>query len=155
MPDSPIHKGGDSRKGLVHLNMDDNEVEDDTQKRKTLILIRHAQSEENVKVIDLIEGLQRLRQFRCPTCKCFANSCSLLQLTIDSLVSTHGENQIMDMHRILSDNEFWKNTKVDLVVCSPLTRAKETCEGVLPHDRSGLTVRILDDLEEGVSSRVS
>ena len=106
--------------------------------KKTLILIRHAQSEENVKVIDLIEGLQQLRHFRSPGWKCLRSTCSLLQLTIDSLLSPLGEQQIADMHRILEENDFWQQLKPDLIVCSPLIRAAETCEGVLPIDRTFL-----------------
>ena len=52
------------------------------------------------------------------------------------------------MHRILAEDQFWQKLNPDLIVCSPLIRAKETCEGVLPMDRKGLNVTILPDLEE-------
>ena len=79
-----------------------------TNKTKNLILIRHAQSEENVKVIDLIAGLERLQRLRCPTCQCLSSTCSLLRLTIDSAVSALGEDQIVDMHRILAEDQVMK-----------------------------------------------
>jgi broad specificity phosphatase PhoE len=122
------------------------------RKNKTIILIRHAQSEENVKVIELVDGLDRIRRFKCPTCRNISSTLSLLTLTLDSAVSRLGARQIKDMHMILRDDRFWNRYKVDAVVCSPLTRAKETCEGVLPpaNEREGLNLhaKILDDLEE-------
>ena len=161
MAESPMHKG---RKEDVINNVDMTALVDGAVSRsftaldesvglysnkKTLILIRHAQSEENVKVIDLIEGLQRLRHFQSPGWQCLRSTCSLLQLTIDSLLSPLGEQQIADMHRILKENNFWQHLKPDLIVCSPLIRAMETCEGMLPVDRTGLAdVTILPDLEE-------
>ena len=162
MAESPMHK----RSGDVANfdNIDVNEIVDGAVSRsfnaldesvglysnkKTLILIRHAQSEENVKVIELIEGLQRMRHFQSPGWQWLRSTCSLLQLTIDSLLSPLGEQQILDMHRILEENNFWSQLQPDLIVCSPLIRAIETCEGVLPVDRTGLVdVTILPDLEE-------
>ena len=116
-------------------------------KSKTLILVRHAQSVENVKVIDLCDGIARIKNFQLPTCKQITSTFSLLSLTRDSLVSDLGKRQISEMHIILRDEMFWSR-KVDLVVCSPLTRAKDTCDGILPVDKNALKVQILDDLEE-------
>ena len=117
------------------------------KKRKTLILIRHAQSNENVKVIDLCDGIQRIRNFQFPTLRQIASTLSLLSLTVDSKVSELGKRQICDLKNILRDENFWKR-KIDLVVCSPLTRAQDTCNGILPLDHSGVKVVTLGDLEE-------
>lgn len=116
-------------------------------KRKTLILVRHAQSVENVKVIELCDGIARIKKGKFPTWRQISSTFSLLKLTRDSLVSDLGKRQINDMHIILKEENFWSR-KIDLVICSPLTRAKDTCNGILPTDRGDLKVQILDDLEE-------
>lgn len=119
-----------------------------TTSTKTLILIRHAQSEENVKVIDLCDGIERIRRGILPPWRTVKNTLSLLQLAVESPVSPLGRRQILDMRMILNDTTFWQRIKPDIVVCSPLSRARDTCEGVLPTDRTGVTVKVLDDLEE-------
>ena len=116
-------------------------------KKKNIILVRHAQSMENVKVTNLCDGIARIKNFQLPTWKQITSTLSLLSLTRDSLVSDLGKRQISDMHRILSEEKFW-DCNVDLIICSPLTRAKDTCDGILPVDNKALKVRILDDLEE-------
>jgi phosphohistidine phosphatase SixA len=117
------------------------------KKKKTLILIRHAQSVENVKVIDLCDGIQRIKNFQFPTLQQILSTLSLLSLTVDSKVSELGKRQICDMKKILHDENFWKR-KIDLIVCSPLSRAQDTCNGILPSDNGGVKVVTLDDLEE-------
>lgn len=117
-------------------------------RKKTLVFVRHAQSNENVKVIKMFEGLTRLRNFQAPTFQHIRSTLSLSSLTIDSLVSPLGKRQILDMHMILRDEQFWARQNFDLVVCSPLTRARETCEGIFPKEPEGLKITIRDDLEE-------
>lgn len=117
-------------------------------RKKTLVFVRHAQSNENVKVIKMFDGLTRLRNFQPPTFQQIRSTLSLSTLTIDSLVSPLGKRQILDMHMILRDEKFWAHQNFDLIVCSPLTRARETCEGILPKDPEGLKFLIRDDLEE-------
>jgi phosphohistidine phosphatase SixA len=102
---------------------------------------------ENVKVMDLCDGLERIKKFQFPTCQQIWSTLSLLSLTVDSAVSPRGLDQINDMHLILEKEKFW-DRKIDQVLCSPLTRAMKTCEGVLPKDRKSIEVKIIDDLEE-------
>ena len=117
-------------------------------KGKTVVFIRHAQSNENVKVIRMYEGLNLLRNLKPPTLQQIGSTLSISSLTVDSLVSPLGKRQILDMHMILRDEKFWERQKFDLIVCSPLIRAQETCEGLLPKDRDGIDVMTRADLEE-------
>lgn len=117
-------------------------------KGKTIVFIRHAQSNENVKVIRMYEGLNLLRNLRAPTLQQISSTLSISSLTVDSLVSPLGKRQILDMHMILRDEKFWERHQFDLIVCSPLTRAQETCEGLLPKKRDGIEVTTRADLEE-------
>ena len=143
---------------------------------KTLILVRHAQrykdfliiyrinipynpikkiirsllifgSLENVKVIDALDMVNRWKNFTCCTGNQFCNTLSLLGLTIDSKVSEHGHQQIQSMHNIMKEKEFWSNTTIDSVLCSPLERARDTCYGILPRERKQ-KVRVIPELEE-------
>jgi phosphohistidine phosphatase SixA len=123
-------------------------VKRNKSRKKTLVLVRHAQSNENVKVIKMFEGLTRLRNFQAPSFQHIRSTLSLSSLTINSLVSPLGKRQILDMHMILRDENFWAHQNFDLVVCSPLTRARETCEGIFPTEPGGLKILIRDDLEE-------
>lgn len=108
---------------------------DMNRKKKTITLIRHAQSEENVKVIQLCDGLTRIGKFQPPTCAQVSSALSLLSFTIDSEVSNLGTKQITDMNSILKDSKFWEKNVFDLILCSPLIRARFTCEGVLPPEK--------------------
>jgi broad specificity phosphatase PhoE len=117
-------------------------------KGKTVVLIRHSQSNENVKVVRMFEGLNRLRNLKPPTLQQIGSTLSIASLTVDSLVSPLGRRQILDMHMILRDQKFWERQKFDLILCSPLIRAQETCEGLLPEKREGIVVMTRADLEE-------
>ena len=133
-----------------HSSQSSTESTGNREKKKNLVLIRHAQSTENVKVIRFFEGLKRLRNFQLPTCEQMTGTLSLLSLTIDSEVSEQGKRQILDMHMILKDDKFWDRQKFDLIVCSPLIRARETCRGILPipSDKNAMEFMIHNDLEE-------
>ena len=116
--------------------------------KKSIVFIRHAQSEENVKANRFFEGLSRVRNFQAPSMQQISGTLSLASLTIDAALSQLGKRQILDMHMLLKDKEFWTQQNFDLIVCSPLTRAKETCEGLLPRERDGVNTMIIEDLQE-------
>jgi broad specificity phosphatase PhoE len=79
--------------------------------------------------MDLCDGLERIKKFQFPTLQQIWSTLSLLSLTVDSAVSPRGMDQINDMHLILEKEKFW-DRKIDQVLCSPLTRAMKTCEGI-------------------------
>jgi broad specificity phosphatase PhoE len=116
--------------------------------KKNIVLIRHAQTEENIKTIQIYEGLVRIRNFQLPTWRQFSSLFTLSLFHLDSKVSILGSRQIIDMHMILKDDKFWDRQKFDLIVCSPLTRAQDTCNGILPIEREEMYVKIVDDLAE-------
>ena len=116
--------------------------------KKSIVFIRHAQSEENVKAIRFFEGMSRLRNFQAPSMQQISGTLSLASLTIDAALSQLGKRQILDMHMILKGKGFWTQQNFDLIVCSPLIRAKETCEGLLPLERDGVNTMIIEDLQE-------
>jgi broad specificity phosphatase PhoE len=117
-------------------------------KKKNIVLIRHAQTEENIKAIQIYEGILRIRKFQLPTWRQFSSLFTLSLFNLDSKVSILGSRQIIDMHMILRDDKFWDKQRFDLIVCSPLSRAKDTCNGILPIEREDMHVKIVVDLEE-------
>ena len=102
---------------------------------KRVVFIRHAQSEENVKFQSFVEGIKRLRGFRLPRWRSVMNGVKLLRTSLDSDLSALGERQVDDMRRILAETRFLLSFNPDLVVHSPLRRAKKTLLGVLPNVR--------------------
>ena len=123
---------------------------DTNPRSKTLLLIRHAQSEENVKVHNVCEGVMNLRNGSLPSLKSLKSLVGLLTLVESNPpLSKLGTRQIKDMNMVLMDAEFWTRFRPDIVVCSPLTRARETCQGILPlHHSPPLTIEVMADLEE-------
>lgn len=102
-----------------------------------VFLVRHAESEENAKMIELSKGLARMRHFKLPTWKQTRESLLLLGLDLDAPVSKIGKRQILDQQMRLRDEKFWSKIAngrrpILHVIHSPLIRAKETCLGLFP-----------------------
>jgi broad specificity phosphatase PhoE len=97
-----------------------------------IILIRHCETEENVKAHHLNEAFQRIRELKFPTVEQIFSTLSLLQLDIDSPSTECGKRQIEDMSLTLNDTGFWDNFEFDICAFSPLQRTKETCFGIIP-----------------------
>jgi phosphohistidine phosphatase SixA len=120
---------------------------------KTIILVRHAQSEENVKIQHLCDGVSRIQRFQLPTAYQAYQSATLVKMSQDSKLSELGKQQISDMHSLLKISHFWEQYQPQLIVYSPLLRAKMTCMGLLPDDMPsivGANCRImpLEELRE-------
>ena len=98
-----------------------------------IVLIRHAQSLENVALHETMSGLNRLTRLELPLQSECSNAADLLfRHNKDSDISPQGLLQINDMSNILKEERFWENFEPSLIYCSPLTRAVKTCSGLLP-----------------------
>lgn len=93
--------------------------------------IRHAESEENVKIASFCDGVSRLKSFRLPTLQQMYHSIKILEFDLNSHVSTNGKRQIVDMKMMLNDKKFW-GEDIEIIAYSPLARAKETCLSLVP-----------------------
>lgn len=102
-------------------------------KTKTVFLVRHAESMENEKLGSLKEFFKG--DFAWAK---LSHGVSILQEPnlVDTTLSTKGKEQVETLRQMMAEREFLKEEKVELVIHSPLIRAKETCDGVLASDTS-------------------
>ena len=110
---------------------------DENTPKKTIYLIRHAESEENVKMHGLQEVGMSFMERRLPSSQDVTNSLQFIQSGVtgdtDSDLSPQGKEQIKELFQILSEDSE-KNLRsvindVDIIGHSPLIRARETCYG--------------------------
>lgn len=101
-----------------------------------VVLIRHAQSEENVSINNFVDCVAACRRCNFPTCSQLMSPCAICwtSLGLDAPLSSLGTQQIEDMEGILKREMFLDSFKPDIIVNSPLQRAKKTAEGIFPKD---------------------
>lgn len=125
---------------------------------KTIYLVRHAESEENVKMHGLQEVGTSILQRRLPTSEDMNKSVSFLYSgatgDTDSDLSPQGKEQIRELNQMM-DEDSQKNlhsviNDVEVIGHSPLIRARETCYGAFGLDRNELPENVsqLTCLEE-------
>lgn len=117
---------------------------DENAPKKTIYLIRHAESEENVKMHGLQEVGTSLFERRLPTSDDVNKSMQFIYSgatgDTDSELSPQGKEQIKELFQIL-DEDSQKNmhsliNDVDIIGHSPLIRARETCYGAFGLDKN-------------------
>ncbi|CAB9511011.1 expressed unknown protein [Seminavis robusta] len=94
---------------------------------KTVFLIRHAESVENQRISSMFSCLGDLRSFSLPKRSDVGASLELLNFAHDVPLSEVGLQQCQTMKEKLTDCNFVASQKIELVVHSPLARAKQTC----------------------------
>lgn len=131
---------------------------DECAPSKTIYLVRHAESEENVKMHGLQEVGTSILQRRLPTSEDMSKSVSFLYSgatgDTDSDLSPQGKEQIRELNQMM-DEDSQKNlhsviNDVEVIGHSPLIRARETCYGAFGLDRNELPENVfqLTCLEE-------
>mmetsp|Transcript_613 Transcript_613/g.788 ORF Transcript_613/g.788 Transcript_613/m.788 type:complete len:261 (-) Transcript_613:2088-2870(-) len=100
---------------------------------KIVYLVRHAESIENEKLASVKYCLGQFGSFGLPEWKKFKHGASLLgePSIVDSKLSKDGEEQVESLTKALEESEFLKEKSIELIVHSPLTRARDTCRGVV------------------------
>lgn len=117
-----------------------------------VILIRHAESTENVALAQSMQAMQSLRSLRWPSLRQReAVQTLLLRYDRDADVSEKGAQQIEEMRDILGRENFWSSSSSSSlstsVFCSTLLRARKTCLGILPEHLHS-NIQYLDELRE-------
>lgn len=99
---------------------------------KTIYLIRHAESEENRRLSSLKRIGSNIASLRAPNSSDIRASFELINVAaqVDSSVSPLGHKQIENVRNQLEKDNFIDN--VELIVHSPLERAKVTCHKLFP-----------------------
>lgn len=128
-------------------------------RRVEVFIIRHAESEENVKIRALCEAIVQLQSFKLPSWDQVSKIASLLECELDSKLSDYGKRQAKDMQMILKSCGFWQQ-EFDLVGYSPMIRAVETCSTIVPEtvfERSERLeiLREISPVEQLIKSRVA
>jgi broad specificity phosphatase PhoE len=102
--------------------------------KKTVYLIRHAESEENRRLGSLKNAYSSVfRHWTLPAMSDLVATAELVNIPaqVDSSVSVVGQAQIENMADTLKRHNFVQASGIQLVVHSPLLRARETCFGML------------------------
>jgi broad specificity phosphatase PhoE len=100
---------------------------------KTIFLIRHAESEENRRLACLSRSMKGIALLKLPSKSDMKSSVQLLNISaqIDSEVSHVGQEQIHQVGEKIKQDNFVEKMGIELVVHSPLLRARQTSEGML------------------------
>jgi broad specificity phosphatase PhoE len=128
-----------------------------TNKRpKSIYLIRHAESEENRRIAALGRTFKTLSKFSIPKSSDIYASTELLHVQgqVDTNVSDIGARQISHMREKLLQDNFLTSNGVQLVVHSPLIRARQTSEGMLGCVTAADSLSNAPDLKADSVSRV-
>jgi len=132
-PDSKISPKSETKKSPLHTENEMVITETMVPVTKTIYLIRHAESDENRRLGSLQRILKGCTAFATPSKSDISASLELLNVPaqIDSDVSKIGRRQINQLGARLEKDNFLKEKGIQLVVHSPLKRARQTSEGML------------------------
>jgi phosphohistidine phosphatase SixA len=142
--DASVSLGSSVRSSVSSESQQPSVEFDDSAPKKTIYLIRHAESEENVKMHGLQEVGMSLYDRRLPSSQDLSKSLSFIASgakgDTDSDLSPQGREQINELFQIL-DTDSQKNlhsliNDVDVIGHSPLIRAKDTCYGAFGLDKN-------------------
>lgn len=102
---------------------------------KTIFLIRHGESEENVEMASLFSAGNALKKLRPPKGADLKRASSFLGGAVagktDAPLSEFGKRQAGEMGRVLAESGFLERHGIRMVAHSPLQRARETCRSML------------------------
>ena len=96
-----------------------------------LYLIRHAHSLENQRINSMFKVFGDMGRFSCPRKADVGESLELLKLDHDPPLSEKGLKQCETMKKLLKEKNFVADQKIELVVHSPLERARQTCQELI------------------------
>ena len=105
----------------------------ETFQKKTIFLIRHAESENNVAKREVFDAWKNLKSFKSlPTRRQLYCASTLVWIPMNTDLSDRGESMVLALRNKLQSNDFLANHRIELILHSHLTRAKRTCEGIFP-----------------------
>lgn len=96
---------------------------------KTLFLIRHAESTNNVDKREARRAWRKL-PWELPTKAQLLCCLRLLKVDMNSPLSPHGIQQVKELQHRLAEENFLQANEITQILCSPLLRATQTCSGI-------------------------
>ena len=96
--------------------------------KKKIYLVRHAESMENERVHAYVRLQRAVRGGTWPTSGDVLASLQLLAFDLDTPLSRRGERQLKDVKAQIDAASFLQQASPELLVVSPLQRAKRTAE---------------------------
>lgn len=98
-----------------------------------VLLIRHGESEENMKMQGISEGISRLKEGKLMSRQHLSHFWKMFSFDIDSKLSLLGLQQIQEMKNYLDSKQFWQQKfNFHQVIYSPYERTRVTCYGIIP-----------------------
>ena len=95
---------------------------------KRLYLIRHAESKNNVDIRQAREAWEAVSALRSwPTGEQWLSIAAIAAVPMNTDLSPDGEKMVKALRSILNQHDFLLQKEVQLIVHSPLLRAKRTC----------------------------
>eukprot|EP01031_Cornospumella_fuschlensis_P038807 gene38807-47196_t len=129
-------------------NNEQSSVPPEAHQELEVIFIRHAETQENVRINALFSILTGLLQLRLPSFEQLSHVAHLVFLKEEnSDLSARGTRQLLDMQQTLQSTQFWENNPFDVCYYSPYVRAEKTCKMLLPAS-SHANCQTLDLLKE-------
>eukprot|EP01041_Mallomonas_annulata_P007985 gene7985-16340_t len=107
-----------------------------SKKSVSVIFIRHAQSTENVKIQNCVDGLKKIQSYQLPTLREISSAVSLLRYELDAPISELGKTQLDDTSSYIKGCQFLTRFRVQIIAYSPLIRAKDTCLTIFPNSKA-------------------
>lgn len=125
---------------------------------KTVYLIRHAETEENVRMKGFHDIGKALEKGKLPSSSQLKLGSQFVGMTLsgnhNSKLSARGKQQVLQLQSILQDDDHHLHKSLDMIVHSPLQRAKETCYGIFKLTATATTTAVVtpDDADDNDSS---
>jgi broad specificity phosphatase PhoE len=128
----------DNVNNTTNNKINNNISNDNTNHKKYIILIRHAESQNNLDKKEAKTAWSNIKNINSlPTWNQLCSAASLLSIPMDTDLSSDGAIMLTNLTSKLKEANFIQNHEVELVVHSPLIRARRTCMELFS-DYSGL-----------------
>lgn len=149
--------------GITGNDLADGNVDasNNVQNHRRIYLVRHAESQNNVAKRDAFRAWQKWSRsiWDSPSRQEWHSISTLFAVPMDTDLSPAGEQMTHALRNILQTSNFLQDNQIELIVHSPLIRARRTCLNVFEElvQNSGNTIPIIkhDDIfEKNISEHV-
>jgi len=123
--------------------------------KKKILLVRHAESIENVRIRAAKSTWTRMRSFMLPKLSEIGSTLMLLKFENDANLSDNGKEMALAMQDVITKNGLFETLKPELIIYSPLIRAKKTFQLMIQPLLPQVESQCLDILaEQSISEHV-